>query len=447
MLELAEGVAGPYAGKLFADLGADVIKVEPPGGDRSRRFGLGARSDGMSSAFVHLNTNKRSVVADLADARGIERTLELAARSDIVIESLDVTRVVADAFIADALPTTRRGLVVVSVTPFGRRGPNAAWRGEEIVTYAYAGPMASTGLRDREPVKMGADVGQYYWGTVAALAALAAVASAERSGRSIHVDAAAVDAQFGSIDRRTTYLLYQAFTGMDAPRSAGPTISPFPTGAFPTADGYVQITTAPRWIPRMLAVLGDDALAARYAAGDPRDDVELAQMAHDAVFGWTLGRTSQAAMEEGQAAGWPVTALKSPRDVLADGHLEQRGFWVDVDLGAGGTIRQPSAPVRFHAGGWELRRPAPALDAHRDEIAGEVASVAVATPAAKDVAARLPLEGVVVVDITAAWAGPFATQLLGDLGATVIRIDNPAIFPTNTRGVVSRPRAEQLPLL
>jgi crotonobetainyl-CoA:carnitine CoA-transferase CaiB-like acyl-CoA transferase len=445
VLELAEGVAGPYASKLFADLGADVVKLEPPGGDRSRRFSVVDAPGGMSSAFIHLNTNKRSMVADLTTPAGAELAVQLAGRSDLVIESLTDRPTRAPDVTVDALLSARPGLVVVSLSAFGHTGPNAHWRGEEIVTYAYAGPMASTGLRDREPVKMGAEVGQHHWGTIAALAALGAISVAERSGQSVHIDAAAIDAQFGSIDRRTTYLLYQVFTGMDAPRAVGPAISPFPTGAFPTADGYVQITTAPRWIPRMLTVLADDALAARYAAGDPLEDIDLPQAAYDAVLGWTLARSSQDAMEEAQASGWAVTALKTPAEVLVDRHLEARDFWVDVDLGAHGTIRQPGAPVRFHAGGWQLRRPAPALDAHRDEILAEVASMPAPT-APPRVDARLPLEGIVVVDITAAWAGPFATQLLSDLGATVIRLDNPAIFPTNTRGAISRPRAEQLPL-
>ena len=444
MLELAEGIAGPYAGKLLADLGADVVKLEPLAGDASRRFGTSPAPDGMSSAFLHLNTNKRSAVADVDSPAGVELVLSLAATSDLVIESMTATRATETGLTFEAFAARREGLAVVSVTPFGRTGPHAHWLGEEIVTYAYAGVMSSTGLREREPVKMGGDVGQYHRGNIAALAGLAAVAVAEGSGRSIHVDAAGVDAQFGSVDRRATYFLYQVFTGMDAPRSPGQTISPFPTGAFPTADGYVQITTAPRWIPRMLAVLGDATLAARYSAGDPMADPELPQAAFDAVLGWTIARTSQEAMEAGQAGGWPVTALKTPAEVLVDRHLAERGFWVDIDLGSRGKVRQPGAPVRFHAGGWELQRPAPELGAHGDEIAADAARPR--PPRSPRAEPTLPLDGIVVVDMTAAWAGPFATQLLCDLGATVIRVDNPAIFPTNTRGVLPRPPAGLLPL-
>jgi crotonobetainyl-CoA:carnitine CoA-transferase CaiB-like acyl-CoA transferase len=219
---------------------------------------------------------------------------------------------------------------------------------------------------------------------------------------------------------------------------------------FPSADGYVQITTAPRWVPRMLAVLRDDTLAARYAAGNPLEDPELPQLAFETVLGWTIARTMQEAMEEAQASGWPVTALKSPAEVLDDPHLAERGFFVDVDLGAHGRVRQPGAPVRFHAGGWELRHPAPERGAHQAEVEAEAAAAppprrAPAGPV--DGSAALPLEGIVVVDMTAAWAGPFATQLLGDLGATVVRVDNPNIFPTNTRGALPRPAPELLPLL
>lgn len=449
VLELAEGVAGPYAGKLMADLGADVVKLEPPVGDRSRRNGDLADGARTASMFAHLNTNKRSGIADLDTPGGVDLALRLAQRSDLVIESLTTARAEATGLTFQALAARRPGLVVVSVTAFGRTGPHAAWKGEEILTFANSGVMTSTGLRDREPMKMGGDIGQYHAGTIAAVAALGAVAVAQRSGRAIHIDAAACDAQFASIDRRITYLLYQGFTGMDPPRSAGATISPFPTGTFPTADGYVQITTAPRWIPRMLSILGDDALAARYAAGNPLDDPELPQLAFEVVLGWTISRTSQEAMMTAQAAGWPVTALNTPLDVLADPHLEERGFWATTELDGNGPLRAPGAPVRFHSGGWEPRRAAPALGADQSEIVAYATDPApmpmtTADPAAAD---RLPLDGIMIIDMTAAWAGPFATQLLCDLGATVIRVDNPAIFPTNTRGVHARPLAESLALL
>lgn len=447
MLELAEGIAGPYAGKLFADLGADVVKLEPPTGDRGRHHAPAGWSNDLSPTFVHLNANKRSAVADLDTAIGRELALSLAATSDIVLESLSNARVAATGLTYEAFASRRPGLVVVSVTPFGRTGPYADWKGEEIVTYAHAGVMTSTGLASREPLKMGADIGQYHLGNIAALAALGAATVAGRSGRSIHVDAAGCDAQFGSVDRRLTYFLYQVFTGCDAPRSAGAVVSVFPSGVFPTADGYVMITTAPRWVDRMLSVLRDDELAARFAAGNPLLDPELPELVFASVLGWTIGRTAQEAMEEAQAVGWPVTALKTPAEVLDDPHLAARGFFTDVDLGAHGRVRQAGAPVRFHAGGWELRTPAPALGAHQAEIEALASAPAASARPAMPTEARLPLEGIVVVEMTVAWAGPYCTQLLADLGATVIRVDNPNLFPTNTRGVLPRPTRELLPLL
>lgn len=451
VLELAEGIAGPYAGKLLADLGADVIKLEPPQGDRSRAFGPTPRPGGMSSTFVHLNANKRSAVADLDTPEGRRLVLDLAARSDLVIESLGVERAAATGLTPEALAASREGLAVVSVTPFGLTGPHASWKGEEILTYASAGVMSSTGLARREPVKMGADIGQYHHGTIVAIASLAAVTQAERDRRSVLVDAAAVDAQFTTIDRRLTFFLFHVFTGLDAPRSAGAVISAFPTGVYPTADGYVMISTAPRWIPRMLGVLGDAALTARYTAGNPLEDPELPQLAFETVLGWTIARTSQEAMEEAQAAGWPVTALNTPDRVLDDPHLAARGFWSEVPLPEGGTAKGTGAPVRFHGegGGWQRRRPAPALDADRAEVLAAAAAPPPAPPPAEGwraVPGRLPLEGVVVVEITVAWAGPYASMLLADLGATVVRVDNPNVFPTNTRGLLPRPPKELVPL-
>ena len=188
MVELATGVEGPYAAKLLADLGAEVVKVEPPGGDPARRLGPfpeDVEDPEQSALFLHLNTNKRSVVADVTTDAGRARVLALVARADVVIES---SRPGAPDDLVDALRAVRRDLVVCSVTPFGRTGPYAQLPAEELTMYAMGGPLQSCGLAEREPVKLGGDVGRYQCGAMAALATLAALTTAERSGEGIHID-------------------------------------------------------------------------------------------------------------------------------------------------------------------------------------------------------------------------------------------------------------------
>ena len=227
VLELATGISGPYLGKLFADHGADVIKVEPPGGDPARRHGpwgpsgtpSGAGSLERSPLFLHLNTNKRSVIADLdvpsPSTDDIDFVRTLVADSDIVIESFAPGHLDAIGLGYETMCLLSPGIVLSSITPFGQTGPyvEAGYRGSDIVTYAMGGPMWGTGIDEREPVKLSGDVTSYQVGNLAAVPTLAAYLISRRSGRPAHVDVSAFEAQAGTIDRRSSYLIYQAYTG------------------------------------------------------------------------------------------------------------------------------------------------------------------------------------------------------------------------------------------
>ncbi len=448
VVELAQGIAGPYAGKLFADFGADVVKVEPPQGDAARHWGPFPDDHSgeieQSATFLHCNTNKRSVVADATDPDGRATILRLCATADLVIESS--TPGGPDDLVA-AIRAAHPAAVVLSVTPFGRTGPYAGLPGEELTMYAMGGTLNSTGIEDREPVKLGANLGLYQCGNVAAMAALAALTSAAQTGDGIHIDLANLETQAGSIDRRMTYLLYKAYTDRDAPRLGGVNVGPLPLGVFPTEDGYVYLACMPAWIPRMLATVGDPDLAQRYANPAFMADTELPEYVDSVMYGWTLPRTRQQAMEEAQANGWAVTALNAPVDVLDDPHFTERGFFVEVDHPVAGRFRQPGPPIRLDDG-WALRRPAPLLGQHTVEVLAELppepspVTSAAGSPASAPAPARLPLEGIRVLDLTVVWAGPYAAMFLADLGAEVIRIDNPWVFPSATRGLMPRPPKE-----
>ncbi|MEM9615711.1 MAG: CoA transferase [Actinomycetota bacterium] len=444
VVELAEGIAGPYCGKLLADFGADVVKVESADGDRTRHrgpFPAEGSDPEQSALFLHLNTNKRSIVGEAGtDPDGDDRVRALLDRADVVITS-------DPALDADALRRAHPRLVVVSVTSFGLHGPYAGYRGEEIVHYAVGGPMSATGDPEREPVKMGADLGQYQCGTVAAVATLAALGTAARTGAGLTVDLANVDTQIGSIDRRMTYLLYAAYRGENVERTGGYNLSSMPTGCRPALDGHVQVSTLMNWIPRMLQVVDNADMAEIYDAPDFLTDEDVPEVVDAHLLTWTLTRTRQEAMEQAQAEGWPVTAVNRPVDVLGDPHFADRGFFTTVEHPVAGPVRQAGAPIRL-ADGWTLQGPAPRLGEHRDEIDAELAdpgpsadepAPAVASTAATGADAPLPLEGIRVLDMTVVWAGPYATCLLGDLGADIVRIDNPYIFPSATRGVLPRP--------
>ncbi len=453
VVELAQGIAGPYAGKLLADYGADVVKVEPPAGDVARTLGPfpdGADDDPeQSAAFLHLNTNKRSVVLDGDGSDGLLD--DVLAAADVVIQSSPEPD-------PDELRARHPGLVIASVTPFGLTGPLAGYAGEEIVHYAFGGPMSATGSAEREPVKMGGAVGQYQCGSVAAVSILAALALAESSGEGVHIDLANVETQICSIDRRMTYFLYAGYRGEDVERTGGYRVSPLPSGCRPTLDGHIQISTLMNWIPRMLAVVDNPDLAEIYTDPGFLLDEDLPDVIDAHLLGWTLTKTKQQAMEEAQAGGWPITAVNRPLDLLDDAHFSEREFFVSVEHPVAGTVRQPGAPIRIDDG-WALRRPAPLLGQHTDEVVAELAPDREAAETTAETASTnggpsgpssgsgrgaLPLDGVRILDMTVVWAGPYATWILADLGAEIIRVDNPWIFPSATRGVLPRPTAEMV---
>lgn len=431
VVEFAEGIAGPYAGKLLADFGADLIKVEPANGDRSRRLGPFPGPDvdpEQSALFLHLNTNKRSVVGGIDD----DPVGALVDAADVIIHSESGPD-------PDVIRSRNPRAVIVSVTSFGLTGPYAGYRGEEIVHLAVGGPLSASGNPDREPVKMGGAVGQYQCGTIAAVATLGGLTTAEQSGRGVHIDLANVETQIGSIDRRMTYLLYGSYRNQNVDRFGGYSVSPFPGGCRPSADGHVQVSTLMNWIPRMLSVLDDPEMSALY--DDPMwlFNETLPDLADAQLLSWTLTRSRQDAMEQAQAKGWPVTAVNRPVDLLDDAHFAERGFFVDVEHPVAGPVRQAGPPIRMEDG-WALKRPAPLLGEHNDDV-GFTASGR-SSSSEEAVEPTLPLEGIRVLDMTVVWAGPYATCLLGDLGADIVRVDNPYIFPSATRGVLPRPSTE-----
>ncbi len=463
VVELATGIAGPYAAKLLADFGADVVKVEPPDGDPTRREGVrperGRPDPESSPVFAHINRNKRSVIADRTAACGQRLVEGLLAAADIVVCAPEAGD--PDWMTADSLRSTYPNLVVVSVTPFGLTGPYAHLPGAEIVTYAMAGPMHATGSSEREPLRLAGSLLAYQTGSTAALAALAAVRMAAQAdptpsaGRGTLIDVSAFEVQSASIDRRAALLISHQWTGRIGERVGGHVISTIPTGIYPTADGYCQIVFAPNWLPRVIEMLDDEVLNEIASTPDFRDHPDLAETMDEALHVWTLSRTGQEAMIDAQARGLAVTPVNDTQAVLADPHFRERSFWVEVDHPIMGRF-EATGPQFHMSGGWLQRRPAPLLGQHQAEIETELATAADEFAAAapppraalvpstsKQRSGRrhLPLEGVRVLDLTVVWAGPLCTTLLSDLGAEVIRVDNPNLFPTATRGAVVRPVA------
>jgi crotonobetainyl-CoA:carnitine CoA-transferase CaiB-like acyl-CoA transferase len=457
VIELATRVSGPYLGKLLADFGADVIKAEPPTGDSSRRHGPfpdDAPNDPEQSAlFLHLNTNKRSAIIDLDKPADVALLRELLTTADVFIESEQPGRLTQLGLDHDSLCALNPKLITTSITPFGQTGPYSSFVGSEIVTYAMGGPMWGTGIDEREPVKLGGEVISYQVGNVASVSTMAALMMQRSSGQGIHIDMSAFEAQAGTIDRRVAYLLFQQWTGNDVGREPRQPQRATPIGFFPTLEGDVLAFTIPSWISRMVKTLGDEEIAARFADPGWIMDEELPDLVDAALYPWLFNHTAKEAAAAAQANKWPLTPLNAPIDVVQDPHFTERNFFVEADHPVAGKVIQPGPPFRLDDG-WALRRPAPTLNQHGTAIRSELSAAPAPTGPAPTTAAapgattnRLPLEGIRVLDLTVVWAGPACTMYLADLGAEVIRVDNPYVFPTATRGTMPRPPEVLVPQL
>jgi crotonobetainyl-CoA:carnitine CoA-transferase CaiB-like acyl-CoA transferase len=449
VVELAEGIAGSYCGKLFADLGADVVKVESPSGDELRHRESTARGkDGSfrGGVFLHLNTNKRSTVFDATSAEGRERLGNLLERSQLVIESTGPGRMEAWGLSWEALHVRSPGVSVVTISGFGATGPYKDYQWDDLIAQAMSDALIHSRVGE-DPVRLPGHLGLHIVASMAALGALAAVVRAESTGEGCFVDCAATEA-LASLPYRASTLLSHQYRG----GGPGPDLvqvareSLFPVGVQPCADGFVAMMSTPQQLENMLETLKDDNLKAAFARPDAFERGETKEALDAALYPWLLSRTRAEATAEAQRNGWPLAGVNSPPEVLEAEHLAQRSFWVHSDDPVAGAVNLPGPPCRFAEGGFSIRRLAPGLGEHDAEIAAELASPppergnpGVGPPAAGRASSAGPLSGIRILDMTTVWSGPFATMLLADLGAEVIRVENPWVLPPTTKGYQARP--------
>lgn len=433
VLEIGGGFAAGWCGKAFADLGADVVKVEPPDGDP-------LRSD--AGLFAHLNTNKRSVVVEVAPGAG-DAVRALLDGVDLVVEAPGIRALSDWAIDRDGLLAERPAPSVLAITGFGSTGPYADYAWSDLVAQAFSSTLV---MDQRGPVKLPMWLGETAVGHAAALGGLAAVLRARSTGVPGFVDCAAYEVLGATPFRSTRYLGWEYSSRADA-FDVTPTSSDtlLPLGIFPCGDGYVAMMMTTQQLGEMLDTLGSDELKAAFAKPDAFVNPETKEILDAVLYPWLLERTREDVTVAAQAAGWPVAPVLEPAELLTADHLHQRGFWVHADDRELGHLLLPGAPYRLDEGGWALRRTAPRLG-QREHLGARASDVQPAAPAvaANDPEAP-PLRGLRVLDLTTVWSGPYLTELLADLGAEVIRIESPHVFPPTTKGYTPRPLPNMLP--
>jgi crotonobetainyl-CoA:carnitine CoA-transferase CaiB-like acyl-CoA transferase len=435
IVEIVEGVPGAYCGKMFADLGAEVIKVEPPGGDVLRhdpRAPLASDGTRRGGSFLQFNTNKNSVVLDPSVPEDRKRLGDLLADADLAIEGRGASSLATYELDWSDLHQHHLGLSVLQMSGFGATGPYADYLWSDFVAQAvssslYPQPGAA-------PIKVPAHLGACMIGHFAALGGLAAVMAAQHGGEGSFIDCAAIEA-LSTQPRNSSFLLSLQYRDLEpAPQISAESL--IPTGVFPCGDGHVAMMSTPQQLGEMLDVLDDDALRAAFARPDAFSRGDTKEVLDAALYPWLFSHTRAEITALAQAAGWPLAGVNLPHETLEADHLHQRGFWHHTDDPAAGSINLAGAPVQHAEAGWDVRKLAPMLD---DWSGEHESSPAPAVPAKPRTAPTPPLAGVRVVDLTTVWAGPFATQMLGDLGAEVIRVENPFVLPPTTKGYTARP--------
>ena len=381
VLDFTQYIAGPYCTKLLADYGAEVLKVERPGtGDGARRMGPFPNDTPhpeKSGTFLHLNTNKRSVTLDLKTDEGRQIALDLSARVDVVVESFRPGTMEDFGLSYEALSGANPSLVMTSISNFGQTGPYRDWRGSELIFYGMGGELYSTGVSEKEPLKLGGTVGLYQAGTIAAYATLGAIFAARDNGSGQHIDVSIMETQTGSIDRRMSMLLAYQYNGEiteRAPLGSATGSGGYPSGVYPCVDGFFQFTGGGNYFPRVLEMLGypDELSGDEWLTPEAQADEDM-QGLFDAVFyPWLLERTKSEIWEVAQKSRVLSGPLNTMEDLHHDPIFHQRGAFAEAEHPEAETLRYPGRPFIMGATPWAIRRPAPLLGQHTDEILAEL---------------------------------------------------------------------------
>jgi len=379
VLDLTTGVAGPNCTKLLADFGAEVIKVEPSGGDSTRHvppFAGDQPDPERSLLFLHLNTNKRSVTLNPRTSVGSDLIRRLASTAQIVVEDGAPGSLAAFGLDYAALAEDRPDLVYVSITPWGQTGPyaEAGLRASELIYQGMGGPVIQTGTASREPLKLGGQLAQLQAGAVAAYAAVMTLYRAEESGEGDHIDIAIYQTQAGTRDRRTITLTAYSYTGVSAKRAAAVGIS-LAAGVKPTADGYINLLATGR--ARMDAfvkmigrddLIGDPRLVQQPTTLDPAFIEELGA----SYLVWLLSRGKREIVAEAQTYGLLAGVVNTPEDLVTDPHYRERGGWDLIEHPVAGAFEYPGRPFIMSDTPRATPTRAPLLGEHNNAVLAEL---------------------------------------------------------------------------
>ena len=372
VVDLTQGIAGPYCTRLLADLGAEVVKVEPPDGDYARRLGPfpGDIPDpDKGGLFIHLNGNKKSVTLDISSKSGQVVLRKLLAKADVLVESGVPGEMASLGLGYGDLKAEFPGLVYCSITPFGQTGPYASAKGNSLAAMALSGLMYLTGDPDKEPLTTGGEPAEYVGALHAWVAILAALEHRAETGAGQHVDASLLES-LGCADEYNT-AMYSYLGAIRRRYYSRHHIPTYPSEIFPCRDGHIVVIGGATGFPLMMALL-----------------IERPELETDPLFANLWLRTMQwqkfeeilrpylmehdweELLTRAQELRVPFAAVLDAKTLLENEHLKERGFFQTIDqpgVGklplAGGPFNMSETPLRYG--------PAPRLGEHSHEVLAE----------------------------------------------------------------------------
>lgn len=376
VIELARVLAGPWAGQLLADLGADVIKVENPnGGDDTRQWGppfvAGRDGENLSAAYFHsTNRGKRSIAVDLKTPEGQQTLRDLANGADVFIENFKVGGLKKYGLDYDSIAAVNPKIVYCSITGFGQSGPYAPRAGYDFIIQAMAGMMSITGEPGREPQKAGVAISDIFTGLYSVIAIQAALMHVRAGGKGQYIDMALFDTQAGILGNQNLNYLVSGVAPIHM-GNAHMNIAPYEV--FPTSDGHLIIAVGnDGQFRRMCSVLGIEHLA-----DDPRFVTNADRVTHRGELRPLIVAETEkwqrdpllASLEE---ANVPIGPINSIADMFADPQAVARGLRTDLDDGHGNTIPGVRSPILLPETPLRYERPSPRLGEHTEEILAEL---------------------------------------------------------------------------
>jgi len=377
VLELARILAGPWAGQILADLGADVIKVERPGaGDDTRGWGPpfveGPKGENLSAAYYHsCNRGKRSIAVDFETENGRRVVHKLAQRSDILIENFKVGGLAKFGLDYKSLSPDNPRLIYCSITGFGQDGPYAPRAGYDLMIQGMGGIMSITG-EPSGPMRLGVAFADVFTGVYSALAIQSALVQRATTGKGCYIDMALLDTQVGVLANQAMFYLA---SGNVPPRLGNAHATVVPYQVFPVSDGFLIIACGnDTQFARLAVLLGDPSLAE-----EPDFKTNAGRVTHrdrliPRMLPLTAKFTRDDLLKKLEAAGVPGGPINDLADVFADPQVNHRKMRVDLPDAAakGGAIPGVRTPIMIDGAPAHADRPSPAIGQHTDEILREI---------------------------------------------------------------------------